>query len=71
MLTANNNAGEEEEEVMWEKLFRPNVGAFDGVLLFRKSVLPFPDEALFTQAKMRKVLKRAFKTNLSTAADDE
>ena len=71
MLTANNNAREEEEEVMWEKLFRPNVGAFDGVLLFRKSVLPFPDEALFTQAKMRKVLKRAFKTNLSTAADDE
>jgi len=62
---------EEEEEVMWEKLFRPNLSAFDGVLLFRKSVLPFPDEALFTQAKMRKSLKRAFKTNLSTAPDDD
>ena len=38
---------------------------------FRKSVLPLPDEALFTQAKMKKSLKRAFKTNLSTAADEE
>ena len=65
------NIGEEKEEIIWKKLFQPNMSAFDGVLLFRKSVLPFPDEALFTQAKMKKSLKRAFKTNLSTAADEE
>ena len=65
------NIGEEKEEIISKTLFQPNMSAFDGVLLFRKSVLPFPDEALFTQAKMKKSLKRAFKTNLSTAADEE